>query len=579
MDPDEPLAAYAPEEFGGPIATECDIVMKGGVTSGIVYPYAILELARVYRFRSIGGTSAGAIAAAFAAAAEYARTARNDPEGFLRLQRYCERLPDILASLFQPTPRFGALMRYLLRAQSGKGGPAYLWNAPLAFWGSALGGLVLGAGLLALLQAGPAGVVLGAIVGVVSALCFRVLRLVLVDLPRNGFGLCSGLTEPGHKGPALTDWLHRALQDIAFGDPAHPVPLTFGELAGDDLARPRIDLRMVTTNLSMRRPHALPRLGMVAAYDPAKWTTLFPEPVMKHLGEVSGRSRLKGHRGFPSAESLPVIVAVRLSLSFPFLFQAVPMVIRDLESAEIAGATGGSKEIRGRTCWFSDGGLSSNFPIHLFDALLPSRPTFALSLDDLPSGARSDGKRVFFATDAGAGSGLPVHAVEGVGGFAMSVLGAAKDWQDQLLATMPGQRERIARVYLSKDEGGLNLTMPRSRARMLMKYGKEVGEAFANGALNFDEHRWRRTLVAYQQLAQTLEATHGIWTIGGYESWFRGYLEHPESYERISKTDRRRILHRIAAFTELDQAFEPALKEQTERFPRPTGRLRIVPNV
>ena len=46
--------------------------MKGGITSGIVYPPAIIQLSRKYRFKNIGGTSAGAIAAA-AAAAEYGR--------------------------------------------------------------------------------------------------------------------------------------------------------------------------------------------------------------------------------------------------------------------------------------------------------------------------------------------------------------------------------------------------------------------------------------------------------------------------------------------------------------------------
>ena len=36
---------------------ECDIIMKGGITSGVVYPRAILRLSEQYRFRSIGGTS------------------------------------------------------------------------------------------------------------------------------------------------------------------------------------------------------------------------------------------------------------------------------------------------------------------------------------------------------------------------------------------------------------------------------------------------------------------------------------------------------------------------------------------
>src|SRR5689334_9432276 len=47
----------------------CDLVMKGGITSGVVYPNAVLALSQEFRFKSIGGTSAGAIAAAATAAA------------------------------------------------------------------------------------------------------------------------------------------------------------------------------------------------------------------------------------------------------------------------------------------------------------------------------------------------------------------------------------------------------------------------------------------------------------------------------------------------------------------------------
>jgi hypothetical protein len=59
---------------------KCDIVMRGGITSGIVYPGLISKLAERYAFQSIGGTSAGAIAAALTAAAEYAR--RKGPDTF-----------------------------------------------------------------------------------------------------------------------------------------------------------------------------------------------------------------------------------------------------------------------------------------------------------------------------------------------------------------------------------------------------------------------------------------------------------------------------------------------------------------
>src|SRR5258708_40169551 len=61
----------------------CDIVLKGGITSGVVYPLALVSLAEKYRFSNIGGTSAGAMAAVAAAAAEYGRHIEN--AGFDRL--------------------------------------------------------------------------------------------------------------------------------------------------------------------------------------------------------------------------------------------------------------------------------------------------------------------------------------------------------------------------------------------------------------------------------------------------------------------------------------------------------------
>ena len=51
------------------IDRSCDLTMRGGTTSGVVYPRALTELARTYRFRNVGGSSAGAIAAAWAARA------------------------------------------------------------------------------------------------------------------------------------------------------------------------------------------------------------------------------------------------------------------------------------------------------------------------------------------------------------------------------------------------------------------------------------------------------------------------------------------------------------------------------
>ena len=78
--------------------------MKGGVASGVVYPGAILALAKRYRFRNVGGTSAGAIAATVTAAAEGRREGKNG--GFAALREVADAIgePNLVLGLFQPRP-------------------------------------------------------------------------------------------------------------------------------------------------------------------------------------------------------------------------------------------------------------------------------------------------------------------------------------------------------------------------------------------------------------------------------------------------------------------------------------------
>ena len=73
----------------------CDLVMKGGITSGVIYPRAVVELARKYHFKNIGGTSAGAIAAAATA---------TEPFTWADVQ---ERQPGASARIFAAARAFG----------------------------------------------------------------------------------------------------------------------------------------------------------------------------------------------------------------------------------------------------------------------------------------------------------------------------------------------------------------------------------------------------------------------------------------------------------------------------------------
>jgi hypothetical protein len=182
----------------------CDIVLKGGITSGVVYPLALVALAKKYRFSSIGGTSAGAIAAAATAAAEYGRPIEN--AGFDRLKKIPDEVGPNLLSLFQPVPTLRPLFDIFvatLKAKSGIGRTvAIAWAAIAGYRGSAVLGLLPGLVIVAAawLTGGGIGFVLlgllSAIVGLAIAMVWRLLKAANTDLVAADFGLCPGLRQP-----------------------------------------------------------------------------------------------------------------------------------------------------------------------------------------------------------------------------------------------------------------------------------------------------------------------------------------------------------------------------------------------
>jgi predicted acylesterase/phospholipase RssA len=577
-----PKRDYEASQFAN-VEMQCDVVMKGGVASGLVYPYAILELGRSYRFRSIGGTSAGAIAAALTAAAEYSRTFRNDPAGFIRLEKYAHELPGLLATFFQPAPQFAPTMRFLVAWKASIGVARVLWAAVMSFWLPLLVGAALLGGLIHLAGGGGAGVALGVAVGALAGLAAYI-WWVLRALVKHDYGMCTGMPDNKMTEPALTAWLHAAIQDVAFGPKGRKAPLTFEDLegaaTGKDEDERKIKLRMITTNLSMRRPHTLPYQKRSASFDLGRAGRFFPKDVVDYLDKVCVPDRdYPNLRLVPRRLQLPVIVAARMSLSFPLLFCAVPVYMRDLETQRLLAANGTKADVELKRVWFIDGGLSSNFPIHLFDALLPSRPTFALSLDELPKGAEPEGDRIVITKAPDQGSGLPVAEVKGLLSYLIGLLEAAKDWQDNMLSGMPGQRERIAKVMLSKREGGLNLTMPPDVSDDVMGYGQQVGALFAGGTLKFEEHQWERALVAYEQLETALGGTHRTWFAKKFGRDLASYAPTAPNHAKLTVLEREAIVKRLAAFARLKTRFDKPIGDKDDKMPRPVGRLRIGPDI
>jgi predicted acylesterase/phospholipase RssA len=173
-------------------------------------------------------------------------------------------------------------------------------------------------------------------------------------------------------------------------------------------------------------------------------------------------------------EDLPVVAGVRLSLSFPLLLSAMPLYWRDEPGDEL------------RRHLFSDGGIGSNFPVHLFDVWFPGRPTFAIDLVDFPEG---DDRNVVMLSDPSARLAPRWDPISSLFAFVGDIKDAMQNWRDNLQSELPGFRDRVCQIRLRDTEGGLHLNMDPKLIKLLLQRGKEAGDLILK---TFDAHQWEQ---------------------------------------------------------------------------------------
>jgi predicted acylesterase/phospholipase RssA len=669
----------------------CDLVMKGGITSGVVYPKLLAKLAETWRFKSVGGTSAGAIAAAGCAAAEHGRQTGTRPDAFAELATLPELLGrpvkpgddnSTLFHLFKPAPWLSDHFRVLVGALNRKDGAGIVFGAlgMLLFrfwivamltvlvmallglpalmslasvgaqaaawllvklvllvavvWGVcallpggaavrtvlALLGTVLATALLLRTQAGLvawgplalacAALLLWLVLTAVVATAIAALRFTLSllrGLQRNGWGLVSGhSTDEAAQPQALTDWLVDYFDGLA-GRDTQGRPLTFGDLWGLPEGQPRegramvppvdraIDLQVMTTAVSQNLCYALPLRENAGPfyYHRADWAELFPRRVMKWLDDVSLAldgdkvpvldAKGRALRRLPGDADLPVVVAVRMSLSFPVLLSAVPLyaIDRSLQQGEVPPPA--SK------IWFSDGGISSNMPLHFFDAPLPGRPTFAINLKgehplhriDPAKPAREQEGRVYLPDNNT--QGLQVQhwsppdddKPTGLFGFLVQIVNTMQNWRDQIQFPYPGYRDRIVQVSQLANEGGLNLNMPREHIERLADAGEHAAERldarFRTGDAwgNHRDIRLRGFLAQVELLVRSSSLQDVAWD----------EVVREVDTRRYNAAERAMALHVLATMRQLGGEFEARGISLVDEAPRPMAQLRIAPRI
>jgi predicted acylesterase/phospholipase RssA len=687
----------------------CDLIMKGGITSGVIYPKLIGKLAEAYRLKNIGGTSAGAIAAAGAAAAEFQRHTRNTDAGFAKLTE----LPGILGSavqtaegdrsrlltLFQPVPELKRHFEILLNTLNVKVPllatlevafqvlrhfplPALAilllsmllpWSSFLALTGepkaalwaalSALAGwaaitlairvrfrgkiaescglcrpflLWFGGGVAATFATAwtfNAKAVSLPVVGMDTlAVAVEILlatmlalagslhafsRSLINSLCANGFGFCNGRTS-GSGPKALTDWLTGYFNELAGLDPTER-PLSFGDLwrgsrnVKDPMPTAKhrvINFEAMTSAVSRKMPYRIPftRDDKIYYFDEDEWQRLFPNSVLKAM-KPDGFDESAPHPENPSrriyrlppAESWPVVVAVRMSLSFPILLSAVPLYaadrVEEYWDREISKSHGRTPDTKPtfKKVWFSDGGISSNMPLHFFDAFLPQHPTFAINLAEKhpkadlvkPSNSAQPGYeawRVFLPKDNNEGryrtwKSPTTDRVGGLLDFLWSIIGTMQNWRDELQFPYPGYRDRIVQISQSHAEGGLNLNMPAADIDALGNAGENAGnkliEKFLQGG-GWENHQRTRLRTLLTQLDIKLNDLD----LGTLSIW-RDLLDKKDSpYQFKNKAEKELAETTLESLVELAKTMQ--IHPETlagDSAPHPFAEIRVTPKV
>jgi predicted acylesterase/phospholipase RssA len=523
----------------------CDLVLKGGVASGVAFPSAIQTISRAFDLRAIGGTSAGAIAAALAAAAQYRRlTDADDAEaGFARLDALPSRLAqdDRLFGLFTPNANTRRLFDALLAAGApGTAAPrriaALLAAYPVAALIGSSAGLIHAVlasttahapwralhRILAALE-----ISVGALAGAAAALALDVTRL-----QRNGYGLVTGVDDTTSQSVSLSTWLAAETEELA-GLAAGEIPLTFGMLwnpAGGAVpngldeppADKLIDFRLTVTNLVAGRPLLFPartngyyfRVSELAGYVPPHVI----EWMVRHA-RTSERAYAEGGEELvplPPIGDLPIVVATRMSVAFPPLLSAVPLWF----VAEGAGAVAAPRRML-----FTAGVLSSDFPVALFDAPLPRWPTLAIVLGRFPAGAGAGTPDVVMASDDRPHALFPANAVGDVRSFGAAILNTLRDWNDSAAARLPAFRDRIVVVRVHRNEGGLRLRLDAKTIEALADRGRRAGEMLVerfaapsglerltdDDAPGWEHHRWLRYRTLMSSLRDLLARYEYAW--------------------------------------------------------------------
>jgi hypothetical protein len=259
-----------------------------------------------------------------------------------------------------------------------------------------------------------------------------------------------------------------------------------------------------------------------------------------------------------------------------------------------------------RALLVSDGGTSSNFPVHFFDRFVPRWPTFGINLRPFPPDREKDDsdqrENTWMVSDNSGGisdwwyrppdrPGWPGFKDARLGDFLSGIVRTMQNRVDEAQLRVPGYRDRVAHIYLTPDEGGMNLTMPadvitalterggHAAGRLVEAYTRDAGA----GVISWDNHRWvrlRSTLALLEDFHERIARAYQVPPAGPGE---RAYAElvgrgaaPPASY-RMGVALTELALDQIGAVIAAADAVGASGQSLAAGAPQPLPALRAVP--
>ena len=173
-------------------------------------------------------------------------------------------------------------------------------------------------------------------------------------------GIANALTRLRGLAPGkyFKEWMSTQLAASPLARELGKTELTFADVRRRDLP-PQAEIPNITDAQYQR---AIYRLHVIGSEVTSGRMLIMPDALPDYQDE-QGRPLDK--------DSFPIVDAVRMSMSYPFLFSPVTLYAA------------------GKPYYVVDGGLLSNFPIWLFDSPNPKRPTWGFRLH--PGSAASEG--------------------------------------------------------------------------------------------------------------------------------------------------------------------------------------------